>query len=191
MPAPADITQMLQEVGDNREAVDRILPIVYPELRQMAQRHLRGERADLTLDTAALVHEAYLKLVRQDAATWQNRAHFFGIAALAMRRILVDYAKRSRAEKRGGDAPRVTFIDGEVAREARTDELLALDEALERLAATSERAARVIELGFFGGLTQPEIAEVLSISEITVRRDWRMARAWLTAALQDDPLGGA
>lgn len=192
MPASADITSLLQDLdGDNRDAVDRILPLVYPELREMAQRHLRGERSDLTLDTGALVHEAYLKLVRQDGATWQNRAHFFGIAALAMRRILVDYAKRARAAKRGGGVQSVTFIDGQVPREARTDDLLALDEALERLSGVSDRAARVITLGFFGGLTQPEIAEVLGVSEITVRRDWRMARAWLTSALTDTPLGDA
>ncbi|MEL7364186.1 MAG: ECF-type sigma factor, partial [Bacteroidota bacterium] len=167
--------------------VDVILPLVYDELQGLARRQLRRERSDHTLDTSALVHEAYLKLVRQDHVDWQNRAHFFGIASLAMRRILVNYAEARRAQKRGGDAVAVTYHDGEVGRTARIEELLDLDEALTRLAAHSERAARVVEMWFFGGLQHTEIAEALGISEPTVRRDWRMARAWLSTVLRDDP----
>ena len=153
----------------------------------MAHRQLRRERGGHTLNTNALVHEAYLKLVRQDRANWQNRAHFFGVAALAMRRILINYAKSRKAEKRGGGAALATLEDDQMGSVARTDELLALDEALGRLAERSERHARVVEMAFFGGLTQPEIAEALGVSETTVRRDWRMARAWLTQELGERP----
>lgn len=189
MSDPHDITLLLEDFGrGNREAIDQILPLVYPELRAMAQRHLRGERADHTLDTGALVHEAYLKLVRQTEAPWQNRAHFFAVAALAMRRILITYAHARKAEKRGGGAHRITFVEGDHGRETHTDELLALDEALTRLAGASARAAQVVEMWFFGGLTQAEIAEALDVSEPTVRRDWRVARAYLTSVLRESPL---
>ena len=187
MPESADITALLAEAeGGSRAAADRILPLVYPELRAIAHRHLRGERADHTLDTGALVHEAYLKLVDQSGVAWRSRAHFLGVAAVAMRRILITYAHARNAQKRGGGAEVLTLVEGQVAREARTDQLIALDEALDRLAQASERQARVVELSFFGGLTQPEIAEVLGVSESTVRRDWRLARAWLTLALRGD-----
>ncbi|HIG75890.1 MAG TPA: sigma-70 family RNA polymerase sigma factor [Bacteroidetes bacterium] len=187
MPS-ADVTALLADLrsGDS-DAVDAILPHVYGELQDLARRQLRGERDGHTLNTTALVHEAYLKLVRQDRADWQSRAHFLGVAALAMRRILINYAKKRKAEKRGGGAVLATFEEGAVGRVARTDELLALDEALDRLAERSERQARVVELSFFGGLTQPEIAEALGVSEITVRRDWRMARAWLSHELREAP----
>lgn len=190
MPAP-DVTELLADLraGDS-EAVDAILPHVYGELQDLARRQLRGERDGHTLDTAALVHEAYLKLVRQDRVDWQSRAHFLGVASLAMRRILVNYAKKRRAEKRGGGEIAATYHDGEVGREARTDELLALDEALDGLAARSERQARVVEMWFFGGLTHAEIAEALGVSEPTVRRDWRVARAWLSHVLGDDGAAG-
>lgn len=183
-----DITLLLEDLdGGSREAIDQILPLVYPELQAMAQRHLRTERADHTLDTGALVHEAYLKLVGQTEAGWQNRAHFFAVAAVAMRRILITYAHTRNAEKRGGGAHRITLVEGDHARETRTDELLALDEALTQLASASERAARVVEMWFFGGLRHAEIAEALGVSEPTVRRDWRVARAYLTAALRETP----
>ena len=181
-----DITALLVELeGGNRTVVDQLLPHVYDELQVMARRQLRGERNDHTLNTTALVHEAYLKLADQEQATWQNRAHFFGIAALAMRRILINYAHKRRADKRGGGAVVATLVEGEVAKEARAEELIALDEALDRLAQLSERQAKIVELWFFGGLTQEEIAEVMEISVPTIRRDWRLARAWLSRELGD------
>ena len=189
MPDVPEITHLLNGLdGGNRDVVDRLVAMVYPELEAMAQQHLRGERADHTLDTAALVHEAYLKLAGQSGVAWQNRSHFFGIAALTMRRILITYAHARKAQKRGGGVETVTLIDGQVGREVRPDELIALDEALTRLAAAAERPARVVEMWFFGGLTQAEIAEALDISEATVRRDWRVARAWLTVALSESDL---
>lgn len=185
--ASADITALLAELeGGNRTVMEKIFPLVYDELRGMAHGRLRGERSGHTFNTTALVHEAYIKLADQNRVTWKNRAHFFGIAALAMRRILINYAHKQRAEKRGGDAVVVTLIEGEVARETRTDELIELDEALEHLAGMSERQAKVVELWFFGGLTQEEIGEVLDISVPTVRRDWTVARAWLSRELQSD-----
>lgn len=187
MPSTADITRLLNRVdlGD-RDVVDQLVEVVYPDLEAIAHRHLLGERADHTLDTNALVHEAYLRLARQEGTPWENRAHFFGVAAVTMRHILISYARARSADKRGGGADAVTLIEDGVARETRPDELLALDEALDRLAEVAERPARVVELWFFGGLTQPEIAEALGVSEATVRRDWRMARAWLTVALGED-----
>ena len=188
----ADVTALLDDLqAGDPAAVDAILPHLYGELQDMARRQLRGERNGHTLNTTALVHEAYLKLVRQDRADWQNRAHFLGVAAIAMRRILINYAKKRRAEKRGGGEPLATFDEGAVGRVARTDELLALDGSLGRLAERSERQARVVEMWFFGGLTHVEIAEALGISEPTVRRDWRMARAWLSHDLRDDTLPDA
>ena len=186
MPA-ADLTALLADLrAGDPEAVDAILPHVYGELQDIAHRQLRGERDGHTLNTTALVHEAYLRLVRQDRAAWQNRAHFLGVASLAMRRILINYAKKRSAEKRGGGAVLATFEEGAMGEVTRADDLLALDEALDRLAERSERQARVVEMAFFGGLTQPEIAEALGVSEITVRRDWRMAKAWLSHALRTD-----
>ena len=187
-PVPdADVTELLLDLqaGDSG-AVDAILPHVYGELQDLARRQLRGERDGHTFDTAALVHEAYLKLIRQDRVDWQGRSHFLGVASLAMRRILVNYAKKRRAQKRGGGEMAVTFQDDGVGREARTDDLLALDEALDGLAERSERQARVVEMWFFGGLTHAEIAEALGVSEPTIRRDWRVARAWLNQALQSE-----
>ena len=182
-----DVTVLLDELsGGNREVVDALLPLVYEELHNLAQRQRRREQ-QFTLNTTALVHEAYLKLVRQDRVTWQNRAHFMAIAATAMRRILINYAKRRRAAKRGGDQVLATFEEGVVGRRARSEELLALDEALTRLAALNERQSKVVEYRFFVGLTQEEIAEVLDVSVPTVRRDWRLARAWLARELADGP----
>ncbi|MEM1096219.1 MAG: sigma-70 family RNA polymerase sigma factor [Bacteroidota bacterium] len=177
-------TQLLHDLtGGNRAVADALLPLVYDELYAMAQRQLRSERANHTLSPTALVHEAYLRLIEQDRVTWQNRAHFCALAALAMRRILINYAKQRQAEKRGGGLANVTLEDEHTARTTRADELLALDEALERLEAMNERHAKVVVYRFFGGLTQEEIAEVLGVSVPTVRRDWRLARAWLSTAL--------
>ena len=186
MSAPIrQITQLLHDLsGGNRTVVDKLMPMVYEELRGLAMHKLRGERPDHTLNATALAHEAYLKLVDQKLVTWQNRAHFFALAAQAMRRILVNYANQRRAEKRGGGQPMVTFDEQAIKRETRAEDLLALDEALERLAKLNERQSKIVEYRFFGGLSQPEIAEVLGISEITVRRDWRFARAWLSREIK-------
>jgi len=182
------ITELLAELsGGNRTVVDTLMPRVYEELRTLARRQLRGERAGRTLNTTALVHEAYLKLVNQNQVTWQNRAHFFSLAALAMRRILINYAHRRMAEKRGGGQAVATFEEGDVVRETRAEELVALDEALARLEQFNERQSQVVTYRFFGGLTQEEIAEVLNVSVPTVRRDWRLARAWLSRELKRDP----
>jgi len=178
---------MLAELnGGNRTVVDALLPRVYDELRAIARRKLRGERADHTLNTTALVHEAYEKLVQQDRMTWQNRAHFMGVAALSMRRILINYAHKRNAQKRGGGAPVTTFEDGMAPRDVHAEELIDLDDALKRLEQFSERQAQVVTYRFFGGLTQKEISEVLDVSVPTVRRDWRLARAWLSRELKQD-----
>jgi RNA polymerase sigma factor (TIGR02999 family) len=181
-------TALLDDLtGGNRTVVDAVLPQVYDELRDLARRKLRGERPDHTLNTTALVHEAYEKLVQQDRMTWQNRAHFMGVAALSMRRILINYAHKRNAQKRGGGEPVATFEDGMAPRAVHAEELIDLDDALKRLEQLNERQAKVVTYRFFGGLTQKEIAEVLGVSEPTVRRDWRLARAWLSRELKQAP----
>jgi len=191
-PKPADpsadvhtVTQMLLRLdhGD-ADAVDRLLPVVYEELRQLARSKLRSEREDHTLNATALVHEAYMKLVDQTRVQWQNRAHFFSVAARAMRRILIDHAKARLAEKRGAGAAVATFYEDDVPRETKAEELIDLDDALRRLEVLDERQARIVEMSFFVGLTQPEIAEALGISVSTVERSWRLARAWLSRELR-------
>ncbi len=162
------------------EALDSLLPLVYDELHRQAARFLRRERAGHTLQTTALIHEAYLKLIDQRAVNWQNRAHFFGIAAQAMRRILVDYAKARHREKRGGIGENLPLealtlaVSGE-----KSIDLEVLDEALTRLARMDERQARIVELRYFSGLSIEETAEVLHLSPATVKSDWRTAKAWL------------
>jgi RNA polymerase sigma factor (TIGR02999 family) len=184
-PPPHDVTGLLAELtGGNSEVVNALLPLIYDELHRAADNQLRHERRDHTLNATALVHEAYLKLIDQDRVTWQNRAHFLGVAAQAMRRILINYAEQRRAQKRGGDMVATTFDDDLVPRDHRADELVDLDEALTRLKAISPRQAATVEYRFFAGLTHEEIAEVLQVSVPTVRRDWRLARAWLTNELQ-------
>jgi RNA polymerase sigma factor (TIGR02999 family) len=184
-PPPRDVTSLLAELtGGNPAVVNALLPMIYDELHRVADHQLRGERRDHTLNATALVHEAYLKLVDQSRVTWQNRAHFLGVAAQAMRRILINYAEQRRAQKRGGDLVATTFDDDLVPRDARADELVDLDEALTRLQAVSPRQAAAVEYRFFGGLTHEEIAEVLQVSVPTVRRDWRLARAWLSNELK-------
>ncbi|MEM1093215.1 MAG: sigma-70 family RNA polymerase sigma factor [Bacteroidota bacterium] len=188
MDSPHDVTQLLQDMKDgNRAAVDALLPQVYEALQQLAHRQLQGERAGHTLNTTGLVHEAYLKLIGLEQISWQNRAHFFSMAAISMRRILVNHAHKRRALKRGGGQVAVTFQDDQVVGHLRDDDLIALDEALERLAAWNERQSKVVTYRFFGGLTHEEVAEVLGVSVPTVRRDWRMARAWLGQLLKDRP----
>ena len=176
-----DITQILQEWSDgNEQVLDELMPLVYAELHRQAARYLRRERSDHTLQTTALINEAYLKLVNQRDVRWQNRAHFFAIAAQAMRRILVDYAKTRKREKRGGDDIKLQLDEAiEVSSGEKSVDLEALDEALTRLASFDERQARVVELRYFSGLTEQETAEVLGISPATVRLDWKMAKAWL------------
>ncbi len=179
-----NITQLLEELtGGNNAVVNSLMPLVYDELHQVAHMQLRKERRNHTLNATALVHEAYFKLVDQTRVNWQNRAHFFAIASQAMRRILINYAHQRNAQKRGGQNVVVTFVDDNVMRESKPDELLALDEALDRLKLISERQSKIIEYWFFVGLTHEEIAEVLGISVPTVRRDWRLARAWLSREL--------
>jgi RNA polymerase sigma factor (TIGR02999 family) len=187
-PHPNDITQLLIDLrgaGGDGAAMDRLLPVVYEELRRIARRQLGGERPDHTLSTTALVHEAYLRMADQTRLEWQDRAHFFAAAAQAMRRILVDYARRHRAEKRGGGRAQVTLDDAMVAAGERADQLVALDEALTRLAALDPRLARVVECRFFAGLTEEETAEALGITDRTVRRDWVKAKGWLLAELRE------
>lgn len=170
----------------NHGVIDDLMPLVYDQLRQLAQRQLRRERSNHTLNTTSLVHEAYLKLIDQSKVSWQNRAHFFAIAAQAMRRILINYANKRKADKRGGGEPLATFNEQSMIRETRADELLVLDEALTELEKSNQRLSKVVEYRFFGGLTQGEIAEVMGISVPTVRRDWRLARAWLSRELSQN-----
>jgi RNA polymerase sigma factor (TIGR02999 family) len=178
--SPHDVTQMLRAWGDgDREALDRLIPLVYDELRRQAARYLRRERPGHTLQTTALINEAYLRLVDQRVVRWQNRAHFYAIAASLMRRILLDHARKDQALKRGGSAVKLPLDEAVVMAGGRDVNLVALDEALTRLALMDERQSRVVELKYFGGLTTEEAAEVLGVSPATVRHDWGLAKAWL------------
>lgn len=156
------------------------------ELRQLARRYMRGENPGHTLQTSALVNEAYIRLIDQQKVRWQNRAHFFGIAAQLMRRILIDHARSHHYAKRGGGALRVSLDETAAVTDARAAELLAVDEALEKLTAMDARKGRIVELRFFGGLTEEETAEVIGISSPTVQREWRAAKAWLHRMLTDE-----
>lgn len=185
-PLSQNITHLLKEWGDgDQRALDELTPIVYEELRQQAARYLRKERPGHSLQATALINEAFLRLIDVKNVQWQNRAHFFGIAANLMRRILVDHARRRDAEKRGGTQMRLTLEDAvAIAREPAVD-LLAIDEALDRLAAIDEQQARVVELRFFSGLSVEETAAALGVSPKTVKRDWSVARAWLRREIGD------
>jgi RNA polymerase sigma-70 factor (ECF subfamily) len=180
---PSDITRLLQEWQEgNREALERLMPLVYNELHLLASRYLSRERPGHTLQATALVHEAYLKLAGQRAADWQNRAHFYGIAAQLMRRILVDHARHDRRLKRGGDAPKLSIDDASPAvADSAVDvvDAFELDRALSRLESLDPQQGRIVELRFFGGLTIQETADVMQLSSGTVKRDWAVARAWL------------
>ena len=171
--------------GD-QEALNKLIPLVYDELHKLASRYLRRERSDHTLQTTAVVHEAYLKLVNQRDANFENRLHFFAVAAQIMRRILVDYARRHHASKRGGDLYKLSLDEALVTSEEKGADLLALDEALERLAAIDPRQSRVVELRIFAGLTLEETAQALNISPSTVRREWSMAKAWLHRQIKNN-----
>jgi len=177
---PQNVTQLLLgwSSGD-KEALDKLVPLVYDELRRQAARYLRRERVGHTLQTTALINEAYLRLIDQKNVHWQNRAHFFGIAAQLMRRILVDHARTKKRAKRGGSDVRVSFSEATIKAKGQDLDIVALDEALERLTKIDEQQSRIVELRFFSGLTVEETAEVLSISPATVKRDWSMAKAWL------------
>jgi len=194
-PNPEDqqaITEALCALRNGApDAMDRLAPLVYEQLKLIARRQLRAEPAGHTLSTTALVHEAYLKLVDQTRAEWQDRGHFFAVASGAMRRILVDYARRYRAARRGGGddgAPvrPISLDNTEIPAAERADALVALDEALERLGRLDERQARVVECRFFGGLSEAETAAALGISQRTVAREWVTARGWLYQELQRD-----
>ena len=176
-----DITRLLQEWSDgDRGALDQLLPLVYDELHRQASRYRRRERGDHTLQTTAIIHEAYLKLIDQREVKWQSRAHFFAIASMAMRRVLVNYAKTQRRAKRGGSQLKVPLDEAQLAVvNEDSDEIIALDEALTRLAALDEQQARIVELRYFSGLSLDETAEALKVSRATVARDWNMAKAWL------------
>lgn len=182
--APHEVSQLLRAWGDGDEtAVDRLMPLVYAELRRMARQYMGRQNPGHTLQTTALVHEAYLRLVDQKEVHWQNRAHFFGVAATAMRHVLIDYARGRRAAKRGGGARPVPLDEAAAVSAERSAELLALDDALQSLAAFDQRKSRVVELRYFGGLTVEEAAEVLNVSPETVALDWRLARTWLLREL--------
>lgn len=178
------ITRLLTDWSEgNHAAIDELMPLVYDELRRMARRHLSGQPSGHTFQTTELIHEAYLKLAGRDEQKWKNRSHFFGVAAKAMRHILVDYARSKSRQKRGGWQEKITLTEDLKGAEDRSDDIVALDEALTRLAEIQHRKASVVELKYFGGMTFDEIAEALQISNRTARRDWRVARMWLLREL--------
>ena len=185
VPASHDVTRLLVDLQRGREgAADQLVPLVYAELHGLAVHYMRNERGDHTLQPTALVHEAYMRLVDQRNATWQNRSHFFGVASQAMRRILVDHARRKRAVKREG-GEQVTLDAGVASVQERSVDMIALDDALTKLAALDARQAKVVELRFFGGLDIEQTGEALGISPATVKRDWTFARAFLQREMDD------
>lgn len=184
--SPQRVTQLLAHWSHGDDAaLGELTPLVYEELRRLAHHHMGGQRPDHTLQTTALVNEAYLRLAGQTNPSWQDRAHFFAVAARAMRQILVNYAKSSRAQKRGGGAVKVELDEGAIVSPEISKEIVDLNEALERLAALDSRKARVVELKYFAGLNHDEIAEVMKVSSVTVRRDWVFAKAWLYSELHN------
>jgi RNA polymerase sigma factor (TIGR02999 family) len=182
--SPKTITQLLIEwrSGD-KAALDALIPIVHQELSKLAKHYLRGERAGHTLQTSALVNEVYLRLVDHENINWQNRAHFFGVAAQAMRHVLVDYARKRKSEKRGGNMVQVSIDEAMTVVEEKAIDLIALDDALTDLEKLDERKSRIVELRYFGGLSVEETAEVIDVAPITVMRDWQTAKAWLLRAI--------
>lgn len=179
-PSSHEVTQLLVAWGNGHEAArDQLMPLVYDELHRLAHQYMNRERPGHTLQTSALVNEAFVRLVDQKDVHWQNRAHFFGIAAQMMRRILVDYARNRRYAKRGGSAQQVSLNEALIVSEERSAEVVALDDALKRLATMDGRKSQIVELRFFGGLSIDETAEVLGVSPGTVMRDWTLAKAWL------------
>jgi RNA polymerase sigma factor (TIGR02999 family) len=184
--APGDVTQLLHELRRGRgEAFDELIPLVYEQLQQIARRRLGKERDDHTLRTTELVHEAYDRLVDHHAVDWNDRSHFFAVAARAMRQVLVEHARKKNAQKRGGDVPHVSVSEKMPSDQPPSVAILALHDALERLQALDARQARVVEGRFFAGLTIKETAQMLDVSPSTVKRDWRTARAWLAQELRE------
>jgi RNA polymerase sigma factor (TIGR02999 family) len=182
------VTELLTQWSNGDDAaLAELTPLVYQELRRLAHHHMDGQPPDHTLQTTALVNEVYLRLADQTNPTWQNRAHFFAVAARAMRQILVSYARSQRARKRGGGALKVDLEEAALISPEESKEIIDLHEALERLATLDPRKAQVVELKYFGGLNYEEMAEVLKISRITVRRDWEFAKVWLYTKLRDTP----
>jgi len=180
-----EVTKLLISLkdGDRASAAAKLMPLVYDEFRALAARHLRHERKDHTLQPTALVHEAYLRLIDQTRVDWQGRTHFFAVGAQAIRRILVDHARQKKRQKRGGGAGRVALDESVALAPAREEEILALDEALEKLAKLDHRQSEVVEMRFFAGMSVEEVAQVLGVSKRTVEGDWTMARAWLMREL--------
>lgn len=188
VPSQHAITHLLLELRQgNPDAFAQLVPLVYTELRSIAAASLRGQQSNLTLRTTDLVHEAFLKMVGTENKGWENRAHFFSIAATAMRQIIIDEARKRNAAKRGGARERVALDEGAILTEETAPHLVALDEALKELATVDERMSRIVELRFFTGLSIEETAEVLAISPATVKREWSTARAWLFDALSQSP----
>jgi len=182
-PSPKEVTRLLIDWGNgDQAALDELIPLVYDELHRLAGRYMRRESQGHTLQTSALVNEAYLRLIDQKSVQWQNRAHFFGIAAQLMRRILVDHARSGSRAKRGGGALMVSFVD-QAATSEEVTEVIALDVALNGLAEMDPRKSQIVEMKFFGGLTNDEVAEVLKVTTRTVEREWRKAKAWLHRAI--------
>jgi len=186
MPSETDITALLVDWNNgDKSAMERLLPLVEKELHRLAHAYMRREGPNHTLQTTALINETYLRLVDQRKVQWQNRAHFFGIAAQIMRRILLNYARDQNRQKRGGKAIHVSLSQALIMPAEKDREIIALNDALNRLEAVDERKARVVELRFFGGLTVEEVAEVLKVSTVTVLRDWAFAKAWLSREMQN------
>lgn len=186
-PGSHEITRLLLAWSNgDREALDRLAPLVYNELRRLAKSYMRKERAGHTLQTTALIHEAYLRLIDAGQVEWRNRAHFFGVAARAMRQILVEMARERGCQKRGGGAQQVALDEAMTIDAGLDEDLVSLDEALGALAQFDARKAQVVEMRFFGGLTEEEIAAALGVSPETVRRDWRLARSWLRRKLSEE-----
>jgi RNA polymerase sigma factor (TIGR02999 family) len=186
-PGEGNLTELLHDWREgDKAALDRLTPLVYDELRRIAHRYVQREREGHTLQTTALVNEAYLRLAGQQKVAWQNRAHFFAVTAQVMRHILIDHARRRRYAKHGGETQQVSIEDASVMTEQRAADLIALDEALVELAKLDPRKSRVVELRYFGGLSLEETAEVVNVSLMTVRRDWRAAKAWLYKKVMSD-----
>ncbi len=183
----SQITQILEEIkAGDRSAFEKLVPLVYDELRELAASHLKRERKNHTLQPTALVHETYMKLLDQSRVDWQGRTHFFAVGAQAMRRILVDHARQHRAAKRGGGRQLIALDEKLLPGARRNEDLLAVDDAMAKLAQLDPQQARMVELRFFGGLTMAEVAEVLGMSKRSVEREWTMVRAWLRRELGDD-----
>ena len=185
-PNPQGITQLLTRWSSgDKAALDELIPLIYPELRRLARAYMGRENSAHTLQTSALINEAYLRLVNQQDVEWQNRAHFYAVAAQVMRHILVDHARRYRSNKRGAGAEHIHLDDVAIVCEGRAADLIALDDALTRLALIDVRKSRIFELRFFGGLTVEETAEVMKVAPITIMREWRAAKAWLGREISD------